>query len=255
MRRIFLLLALLLLVFLLAGCASVGFDAAGSELNDPTIPRLTENTGWWIDTTGTINKNYIQQLNQISKEIKNSGFQLGGVFFKNCASDPSQVATKFGNANGIGSAEKDNGIAITVFLEKKGKDGYIPYIFVATGKGLEGTLNDAKVGRFLDDYFYPLRKADKWQHGLLELTQALKRYLQDPNAAEFKEIRNSDKFPVWAIILLVILGILFLIFIIAMFVDTGSSSYSGGGFFSGGGGFGGGGLGGGGGFGGGGSGG
>ena len=238
MRRIFPLLGLLLLVFLLAGCASVGFDAAGSELNDPTIPKLTENTGWWIDTTGTLDKDYIRQLDQISREMDQSGNQLGGVFFKNCASDPAQVATKFGNANGIGSAEKDDGIAIVVFLEKKGDDGHKPYILVAIGKGLEGTLNDAKVGRFLDDYFFPLREEDKWEQGLLDLTQAFQRYLQDPNAAEFQQEKSSEKFPVWLIIVIAIIIIILVGgFVFALFFGgDGSGSSSGGGFFGGGGG-------------------
>jgi len=40
----------ILIIILLAACTS----PAGTALSDPVLPLLTNQTGWWIDTTGTL---------------------------------------------------------------------------------------------------------------------------------------------------------------------------------------------------------
>src|SRR5207244_1049656 len=124
---------------------------------------------------------------QVSDRFETEGFQLAGAFFSDIASDPSQFASDFGNTNGIGSSNKDNGLVIIVLLDRKGTDGNKPYIFVAPGSGLEGLLNDAKITRFREAYFNPLRAQDKWQQGLVSLTTKFAQYLAQPSAKEFSD--------------------------------------------------------------------
>jgi hypothetical protein len=102
-------------------------------------------------------------------------------------------------------------------------------------------LNDAKVGRFLDNYFVPLRKDGKWEDGLYNTVQAIHSYLLTPEAEEFKTINSDNSIPWWGWVLIILLILLLVVVFAAASEGTGSSWSSGGGGFSGGGSFGGGG--------------
>ncbi len=80
--------------------------------------------------------------------------------------DIAMFATEAFNENGIGQEDKDNGVLIVVAV---GDRTY----FVAVGRGLEGLLNDAKIGRFARDYFVPYAEYDQWSEGLYSLTVVL----------------------------------------------------------------------------------
>lgn len=66
----------------------------------------------------------------------------------------------------IGSEEKDNGVLVLFALSDR-------QITVEVGRGLEGALNDSKVGRLLDRYAIPDFKEDRFGDGLLALYRAL----------------------------------------------------------------------------------
>lgn len=240
MKRV---LFLLIIVFFLAACAPE-LTRTGGEGTDPVIPRLTTETGWWIDTTGRTSAETLAVLKSESEAIDKMGFQLGGAIFSNSASDGIQVATQFGNTNGIGSADKDNGIAIVVFLDKKGVDGHAPAISYAVGSGLEGLLNDAKIGRFADETFVLARAQGQWEKGLVEFVQHLHSYLQNPTAEEFKDPPVDYTWVWWVLLFLVIyltIDGVFFRFAITMvlleaFASGSGGSHGGGGGFSGGGG-------------------
>lgn len=61
---------------------------------------------------------------------------------------------------GIGDKKLNNGVLILLGYEPT-TDQY--GVFIATGYGLEGQLNDGKVGRILDEYFMPLVDRDNPQ--------------------------------------------------------------------------------------------
>ncbi|PIZ46327.1 hypothetical protein COY32_03480 [candidate division WWE3 bacterium CG_4_10_14_0_2_um_filter_41_14] len=235
----------ILILILLAACTS----PAGTALSDPVLPLLTNQTGWWVDTTSTLSPSTQAELEKLSQKVEISGFQLGGAIFNNSLSEPLDLATQFGNTNQLGSAEKDNGVAIVVILDKAGGSGDKPAIGVAVGSGLEGLLNDAKVGRFLDKTFVPARSAGEWDKGLVEFVSLVQRYLADPESEEFRD-PPSQEISGWTLLGYLLLLILVL-FLLAWLGggetgDTsGSSSWSsssssggsgGGGGFSGGGG-------------------
>ncbi len=215
-----------------AACAP-GLTQTGSDITDPVIPRLTTSTGWWIDTTGRVSPETLAALNAEAEAINQMGFQLGGAIFLDSVSDGIQIATEFGNVNGLGSAEKDNGIAIVLFLDKEGLDGNAPAIDVAIGSGLEGLLNDAKVGRFLDEKFVPARTDGDWETGLVAFVQHLRAYLDNPEASEFQDPPIGWSW-LWILLLLLVLFIL-------LAALGGTSGYYGGGLSGGGGSLGGGG--------------
>ena len=154
---------------------------------DPPIPNITQADRGWVDPTGRVDANTVESLRMASDRIESEGFQLAGAFFSDIASDPSQFASDFGNANGIGSANKNNGLVIIVLLDRAGTDGNKPYIFVAPGRGLEGLLNDAKITEFRAAFFNPQRAQGQWQQGLIQLSNKFADYLATPDAKEFSD--------------------------------------------------------------------
>lgn len=227
----------------------------GTEVTDPIIPYLTETTGWWYDTTSRVPEETIQELDALSDAAEQDGWQIGGVIWNNSVSEPSQICTDFGNENGIGDSETDNGLAICIFLDREGSDGHTPYIFVAVGKGLEGQLPDSRVGWFLDTYAFPQRAEGNWEQGVIDMVGALHGFLADPDNPEYETDSASSA----VIILLIIIGLIFLLILLSIiltgddFLDgmaysagTGGGGWGGGfsGGLGGGGGFGGGGAGG-----------
>jgi uncharacterized protein len=210
------------------------FGCGTSVSADPEIPKFTTNTGSWIDTTGTIDLDLLSKLKTESDSLSQDGFQTAGVFFSNCVTNETEFANKVGDVNGIGDANKDNGLLIAVYLDKTNSNGEKPVVAVAVGKGLEALLNDAKVGRFLDNYFVPLRKDGKWEEGLYNTVQAIHSYLLTPEAEEFKTINSDNNIPWWGWVLIILLMLLIAIALVAASEGGGSSWSSGGGFSSGG---------------------
>jgi len=190
----------------LSACSST--STAGTAYQDPPIPTVTDETGWWIDTTGRVSQETIDQLNALSEAYNADGFQIAGVFFSDSSSEGWEIATDFGNANGIGYGDKDNGIVVAVFLDKAGASGEKAAIAVATGDGIAGTLNDGKVGEFLDETFVPKRSEGKWEQGVILFVEKTHRYLQNPNADEFRH--QDEGFP-WGKLLVILLIVIILV--------------------------------------------
>lgn len=199
-----------MLVFMLLGLVilACGTSAGGSSTSDPIIPNITTDTDWWVDQTGTVDSAFIKELDAISDQFEADGYQLAGVIWNDSYSDPGELCTDFGNQNGIGSAEKDNGIAVCVFLDHEGSDGNKPYVFIATGEGLSA-LTASRVGRFLDKYYVPARAQGEWQQGLKATLIAMDDFLNDPENAEYASI---TAFPWKTVIIITVFIILWLIF-------------------------------------------
>lgn len=221
-RRLIAIPMLLIVIFLF------GFQTIKND--NPDIPSFTDKTGYWIDTTGQVDQETLDTLEAESVSAQKDGFQIVGAFFDKCSNE-AEFVTDIGNQNGIGDKEKDNGIVIGVFLGNINSKGESPTIFVAIGEGLEATLNDAKVGRILDEHFVPARADGKWQQGVIDTTKALHQYLQSPDAEEFKSINQDNSPPTWVIILLIFI-VLAAIVLGAIFGNSGGGYYGGG--FSGG---------------------
>jgi uncharacterized protein len=236
-------LVLTMLLFLTA-CVSAS-TTAGTASSDPIIPTI-KAPNWFVDTTGRVSADTLDALNAEAEAFNREGFQLAGAIFLNSSSDGLEIATKFINDQGIGSAQKDNGIVIVVFLDKEGGSGEKPAISVGIGSGLEALLNDAKVGRFLDETFVPARKDGNWEQGVVQFVQLVHRYLQNPEAEEFKTPPPNLSWLWWCLGLFVVYLLVDLIFFrfqitaavlsAAAEVSSSSSSSTSGGGSSGGGG-------------------
>lgn len=77
-----------------------------------------------------------------------------------------EYALELGRKWGVGGKEKNNGLLILLAPNER-------KITVQVGYGLEGAVNDAKAGRFLDNYAVPYLKNDDWDGGIRNLYSAL----------------------------------------------------------------------------------
>lgn len=73
---------------------------------------------------------------------------------------------KLANEWEIGDKDKDNGILILLAVSER-------KIRIEVGRGLEGALNDAKAGRYIDNYAIPYFKDDDFSTGIYNLYNAL----------------------------------------------------------------------------------
>ncbi|MFA7105478.1 MAG: TPM domain-containing protein, partial [Dysgonamonadaceae bacterium] len=64
----------------------------------------------------------------------------------------SEYSFRLGEKWGIGQKEKDNGVVILIKPKTEDSRGDV---FIAVGYGLEAKLNDAYIGRILDNYMIP----------------------------------------------------------------------------------------------------
>lgn len=237
-RSIALVSALLVLVMVLMACGDA--TPQGSSIVDPIMPVITTDTGWVVDPADGMSAETEAVLEEMANRFDQypDGYQVAIAVFKNSASDDLEFATRFGDENGIGSAERDNGIAIVLFTDKEGSDGNSPSIGVAIGSGLEGDLNDAKVGRMLDKTYVPARAEGNWEKGLIEFVNALELVLTGQDGDQFAPEPINWWF--WGGIILFIIILLILDFrffdgnITFAIVSVASKSGSGGGFSGGG---------------------
>ncbi len=79
--------------------------------------------------------------------------------------DVDEYALELGREWGVGSKD-NNGVVILLSLTDR-------EISIQVGYGLEGCLNDGKVGRILDDYAIPYLTVDDFSTGLIEVYKAV----------------------------------------------------------------------------------
>lgn len=110
---------------------------------------------------------------------------------------------------GIGGAEEDNGVLILLSVGDR-------QVRVEVGRGLEGALNDAKVGRLLDNYAIPYYSENDFDTGTLELYKAVLSQVMTEYGLEALpgyEPEQETSYPgsavPWGIIALVIIALIF----------------------------------------------
>lgn len=123
---------------------------------------------------------------------------------------PSEYRTKLFNEWKIGDKNKDNGLLIVYAVKEKRME-------VEIGYGLEGILPDSKVGRYLDDYYVPLRDENKTAEGIMLFTENI------VNALEGEEAVKSNKNTKTVYIVLMFIIFLIVIFVIGNLMNKGTN--------------------------------
>lgn len=111
-----------------------------------------------------------------------------------------EYSYKMYNQYGIG--KEDRGLLILLATEDR-------QIRVEVGRGMEGYINDAKAGRFIDEYAIPYLRENKFDRGLITLQQAL---ISEINSCVSNGTSNNGNSGIdinidWGAVVLVIIGI------------------------------------------------
>jgi uncharacterized membrane protein YgcG len=230
------LFTLFLALFLLIGLCLPAF-ASGSPTTKPSFP-LLENGIFFVDTTGKIPVSILNQANQKAKELNAKGYQIGGWFFNDTPGDLEPITTEFGNYNGIGFAGHDNGVAVSIAIDRVGLNGKKPAIFIATGEGIGGLLNDAKVGRIRREVFDVSKTSNPadWQQGFLNTMDAVTGELNGENKYEDPLAIWWNSLPLFGQIVIIIIVIILLLLVLSNSSSDGESDSTGSSWTSGGGG-------------------
>ncbi|MGF1494541.1 MAG: TPM domain-containing protein [Microcoleaceae cyanobacterium] len=132
------------------------------------------NGGWVMDTANIISAETEAKLNQIISELEaTNGSEIAVVTVQSTQPETvKQFATELYNYWEIGKAGQDNGV---LFLTSIGDR----QVQIETGYGAEGALNDAKVGRILDNQVLPEFAQEDWDGGIFSGTVALAQVMQN----------------------------------------------------------------------------
>jgi uncharacterized protein len=135
--------------------------------------------------------------------------------------EPFDVGLKIYNTWGIGTASKDNGILILIAHEND--DPAKRKIWITTGKGAEGFLPDGAAGEIIRTKMAPAFKQKLYGKGVNDAIDEI--ILRSSGEYKNTEKGPKGKFPIWLIIMIVILIISFM----GRNSGPGSRTYGGGG--------------------------
>jgi len=119
--------------------------------------------------------------------------------------DVSDYSFRLGEKWRIGQKEKNNGAVILIKPKRGNSRGNV---YIAVGYGLEPYLNDARIGRILDNYMIPYLREDNYYRGTVETANVMMQYL----SGQFQADPQSDELSLSDIIIGIILIILFIYF-------------------------------------------
>lgn len=156
MKKIFALLCALILIF------SLSFSSFAISLPEPT------NDFFVNDYVNIIDEDDEAEIMKIGADLyEQTTAQVIIVTIDSLdGHDVDEYALELGRKWGVGSEENDNGVVILLSLSDR-------EISIQVGYGLEGCLNDGKVGRILDDYAIPYLSSDEYSIGLIEAYKAV----------------------------------------------------------------------------------
>jgi uncharacterized protein len=156
------------------------------------------------DYVHILNETEKQEITQIAQSIYDSGAAEYAIMIINSTQGKSIEDYAINIAQGkLGSEEKDNGLLLLIATQDR------EYRF-EVGSGLEGILNDAKIGRISRDYLVPNFKQQQYGKGIIEASTAIKNTLNQTNDQRTTNQNNS----IYPLIVLIILIVIFLSFII-----------------------------------------
>lgn len=136
------------------------FSLANENLPDPP-------SDYYLDELNMLDQSAKDNINSTNKELESkTGSQVVVATVKNTQSLPaSDLAVKIFNKWKIGDSKKKNGVLILISQDDtSGKRE----VFIATGYGIEGRLNDGKVGRIIDNFMLSDLKAGNYSRALNE---------------------------------------------------------------------------------------
>lgn len=126
------------------------------------IPAKPPAGQYVVDQVKVLSSKEVQTINAIGTMLDRSGKgQLAVVVVPSFGdAAPADYALNVLRGWGVGHSGKDDGFVLAVAMEDK-------KIFLAVGYGLEGVLNDAKIGQLLDTYAIPSFRQGQFGSGIV----------------------------------------------------------------------------------------
>lgn len=140
-------------------------------------------TSFYLDELGMLDKETMENITQTNRELEQkTGSQIMVATIKNPNGLPaSDLAPKIFNQWTIGDQTKKNGVLMLIteddLTDKK-------EIFIATGYGIEGRLNDGKVGRIIDNFMIDDLKSGNYSKAINEGFKAIVAEVADEYGVE-----------------------------------------------------------------------
>ena len=159
------------------------------------------------DFVGLLDADQILALNLLSDSIEaNTSYEIAVVIVPTTGGDdPVIFANKIGDLNGVGKKDLDNGIVVLWSIENEYGGA------IATGRGSESILNDAKVG-IIGRAARPLFDDGKYYEGLTQIVTEINLILEEDKVISTIPVDTSsddDPMEFW---FMVILGTLMCVF-------------------------------------------
>lgn len=133
-----------------------------------TISNLPTLQKYVNDNAGVLSSSDISDINNLAAQIEaNSTVQVAVLTINSTQPYAIQdYATQVFRANGVGQKQNNNGVLIVVAVADR-------QYFIETGYGVEGLLNDAKVGDIGRYCFVPNFRNDNYGDGIFCAVQAI----------------------------------------------------------------------------------
>lgn len=169
-------------------------------------PEKVSITGFVNDYTKTLNSMEIGEINAIGEKL----YATGKVEYAVVIIDSLQgyeiqdYALKIAQGR-LGESEKNNGLLLLISLEDRS------YRF-EVGRGLEGDLNDAYVGRIGRYYLVPNFQNESYGKGIIEASKIIEQTFLDGDEIELRDVYGIDNTPsiIDNVLTLIVLAIVFI---------------------------------------------
>lgn len=183
------------LLVLLLVLVSFGFAYAA------TYPQYSSENKYVTDTAGIITPEWKAQITSLCAEIeKNTTAQIAVVTVNSTEGIPiEEYSLHIAETWGIGEKEKDNGILILIAVNDRAYR-------IEVGYGLEGVLNDAKVGRIGRNFFVENFQAGEYGQGVYLAVDAIGKEIRGEPTA----LSDTQQVPTEMIIFFVVFIVMFL---------------------------------------------
>lgn len=157
---------------------------------------------------------------QLQNHQNQTGQQIAVVTVTSLEGQPLEnYANDLFKAWGIGQKNKDNGVLLLVAPTER-------QVRIEVGYGLEGILNDGRVGSIIRNQITPYFKQNNYDQGVQAGVDQILSYLQDPNQVD-QPISKPSNFPIQAIPFFLYFFLIFLSYIVS-FLGRTKSWYAGG---------------------------
>ncbi|MDU7033529.1 MAG: TPM domain-containing protein, partial [Finegoldia magna] len=145
---------------------------------------------FYLDEMGVISQEVKDKIVKTNVELEQkTGSQVLVVTIKDLKGrDPVDYGVDLFNKWKIGDATKKNGVLILLSQDLNEPKGRNRHINIITGYGIEGRLNDGKVGRIIDEYMLDDLKNGNYSNALQEGFNAVVSEV----AAEYNVELNGD---------------------------------------------------------------